>query len=339
MEKRRVNIVYRNNGQGLSRDARLLASLLRRAGHAVTLSGLPAALPSNDLRFLPERHLNAWRHAVLTVSRLWRARRGHERWDVNLFLEAIDDRYLPLARKNIFFPNQEWLSADDYALMTSAIDLVLFKSRHAERRLARAATASAYIGFTSEDRRLPGIAPDRRAVLHVAGWNPHKGTDRLTEAWSLHPEWPELLVLAKTGQDGDSRDNLRVLRVRVRDHELRQLQNSRGIHVCPSEVEGFGHSINEARSCGAVVVTTDAPPMNELVHDGANGLLVAYERSLPMGYGTRYLVAREALQAVVERLMCMSLQERAGLGRAARSDYETGRAWFEARFLEVISAL
>jgi len=44
--------------------------------------------------------------------------------------------------------------------------------------------------------------------------------------------------------------------------------------MCPSIMEGYGHYINQARAAGALVLTTDGHPMNELV-DEESGILVA----------------------------------------------------------------
>jgi len=46
------------------------------------------------------------------------------------------------------------------------------------------------------------------------------------------------------------------------------------IYVYPTKLEGLGLTVVEALSCGLPVITTDAPPMNEFVIDGYNGLLV-----------------------------------------------------------------
>jgi hypothetical protein len=51
------------------------------------------------------------------------------------------------------------------------------------------------------------------------------------------------------------------------------MQLESGVHLCVSEREGFGHYLNEARGAAAVVITTEHPPMNELVRPGV-GVLV-----------------------------------------------------------------
>jgi glycosyltransferase involved in cell wall biosynthesis len=46
------------------------------------------------------------------------------------------------------------------------------------------------------------------------------------------------------------------------------------VFVFPSLYEGLGVSLLEAMAAGLPVVTTDRPPMNEIVQTGINGLLI-----------------------------------------------------------------
>jgi glycosyltransferase involved in cell wall biosynthesis len=46
------------------------------------------------------------------------------------------------------------------------------------------------------------------------------------------------------------------------------------ILVFPSKLEGLGLPLFEGLSCGLPVIATNAPPMNEFIMDGFNGLLV-----------------------------------------------------------------
>lgn len=331
---RRINIVYRNNGQGLTRDARLLAGILRQAGHTVTRSPVPPRLP-DGWRFLPERCGGSIRTLGIDLSLAVRHHLPRGAWDLNLFLEGIDSRYLPLGRRNCLIPNQEWLTPEDHRLM-GTLDLVLFKTRHAEALLGAASKHGVFIGFTSEERRLQRIATDWNAAIHVAGWNPLKGTAALVAEWPHHPEWPHLLAVVQTRPAPAA--NLRVVPQRVPDGALRMLQNRRGIQLCPSEMEGFGHSINEARSCGALIVTTDAPPMNELVTP-ESGLLVPFDQTTPMAFGTRFCFSRSGLQDTLERLMAMPAAMRASLGAAARAAYEAERTAFSIRLLAVVNEI
>src|SRR5690606_13808773 len=126
--------------------------------------------------------------------------------------------------------------------------------------------------------------------FHLAGKSPSKGTEALVAMWARHPEWPQLTIVQHPRRAKPiGVPNIRHVVRYVESSELTALQNRHGIHLCPSRVEGFGHYINEASGCAAVVLTTDAPPMNELVGEG-RGVLVAYEHSKPHLEGTRYYV-------------------------------------------------
>ena len=62
------------------------------------------------------------------------------------------------------------------------------------------------------------------------------------------------------------------------DEHLR-LFASADICVAPSRWEGLGLHLYESMALGLPVITNDNPPMNEVVRDGENGLLVASRRS------------------------------------------------------------
>ena len=234
-------------------------------------------------------------------------------------------------------PNQEWLPPEDRALL-KAIDLVLFKTRHAMSLLRHEAKNSAYVGFTSLDRRDPSAAVQAQAALHVCGWNPHKGTDAVVGAWANHPEWPELTVVTQLETLSPANRNVRRLTSRLADAELRRLQNACAVHVCPSEVEGFGHTLMEAMSCGAVLVTTDAPPMDELVLPD-EGMLVPPGRTVPMGAGTRYIVDERRLAETITRVWRMDATLLDRFRRAARAKFEASQAFFHQGFASAIQGI
>ena len=89
-------------------------------------------------------------------------------------------------------------------------------------------------------------------------------------------------------------------------------------HVClaPSRWEGLGLHLYEATAFGMPIITNDNPPMNEVVTDGANGLLV---RGIESGTTKSGIAAYEpdvdGLAAAVERLADDAL--RADLSRGA----------------------
>ncbi len=87
-------------------------------------------------------------------------------------------------------------------------------------------------------------------------------------------------------------------------------------------------------SCRAVVVTTDAPPMNELITP-ARGIPVPYHQSEPRHLGTNFLIDPAKLESNIQQLLTMPAEQKQALGHSARS-------WFEKNdttFRETLPAL
>ena len=128
----------------------------------------------------------------------------------------------------------------------------------------------------------------------------------------------------------------------------RQLQAAAAIHACPSLVEGWGQYIDEGRRAGAVVVTLDGPPMNELVDD-ASGVLVPAARGpsmhasdarfIPADYEPRTSVpaSARALGDGVRRALALTADARAALGGAAARRSADDAAAFVRRFGELVA--
>ena len=95
------------------------------------------------------------------------------------------------------------------------------------------------LAFTSPDKRIPGFT--RRGpirCLHVSGQSAVKGTEAVVEAWSHHPEWPELTVVRRARRYGGEEapplpplPNVRYETDHVPDEQLRELQNDCEVHV------------------------------------------------------------------------------------------------------------
>jgi hypothetical protein len=267
-------------------------------------------------------------------------------FEFNLHLEDVNGYYLPFGRRNILIPNQEWIRESSFPHL-AAIDAVWAKTRHAEHLFSELGCKVCYLGWMGTDRRA-GTAGVSKALigLHIAGSSLWKGTETVLDVWSENPGWPLLRVLRRThGYEGAvlpwrSRapaPNIEIITDRVDEEMLVRMQNESAIHVCPSEAEGFGHILLESMSVGAVTITTDAPPMNEMI-TADTGLLVAVERSESMSLGRRYFVSRADLARSIDAALRMSEVERAALGHASRARFEAINIGFRERLRECLGS-
>lgn len=306
---KKAMIIARDNGYGLSVDARLLMLELQSLGITASIS---------------TPHGRDWAD--------WLSRRCQ--FDHVFHLERVFPGWVSAGRCNILIPNQERFPRRQIGRLRR-IDTVLAKSRHAEAIFAGLGMSTVFTGFRSEDRKLANVKKNWGRFFHLAGGSTEKGTQTIVDLWSAHPEWPELVLVQKAGNASSAAPaNVTLIKGFLGDNELKALQNSCGIHLCPSRTEGWGHHIHEAMSCGAVVVTTDAPPMNEFI-DNASGVLVPFQSSESRHLGMSYSVAPSALEAAIITLLDMGQAGLACIGQAARAAYDAQETDFHHRMADL----
>lgn len=170
--------------------------------------------------------------------------------DVNIFDEVVNPLAFRAAPVQWVMPHPEWWFEgwDRYPF-----DKVLAKTRDCERIFrAKVGDRCQYLGWLARDMYQPVITRERR-FLHVAGKSHFKNTHAVVTGCQQ-----ARVLLTVIGTDTGP------LRRRVTDRELMHLMNSHFCQVMPSAYEGYGHVLHESQSVGQILITTDAPPMNEV---------------------------------------------------------------------------
>lgn len=320
----RIHLLAWDNQRGLSHDIRVVEDALRELGHEVTTSRLGR-----------RRHDGSWKLHAMRLRMLL----GAPRFDINLSLEHVRPASFGLARRNLLIPNPEWVSARGKRYLPR-FDALLTKTHEATRIFNELGLRALEIGFRSPDRYDGSVPRNPLGFLHAAGASKLKGTSRLIELWKRHPEWPLLTVLrgGRPAEDDVDAANVRIVRERLSDAEVRHLQNACPFHLCLSQTEGWGHYLVEAMSCAAVVLACDAAPMNQMV-DASRGLPLRATEGGGLHLARTWHFDEDALEEAVERAIAMPTAEREALSASARRWYLDNEASFTPRLGAAIDAL
>jgi hypothetical protein len=253
-------------------------------------------------------------HAVLGWTQPW--------YDTNLFLERFSPLWFGYAKQNILIPNPEWF-VDEQFEHFAGIDEVFCKTEEAAGIFQALGKKVTWTGFTGRDCWEGTLAATRpMRALHLAGRSELKGTRYVLEVWRRHPEWPELTVVKRPHGDISELDtspanNLRFMVERLSEKDIQVIRQEHPLWILPSEVEGYGQTLSEGLSVGAIVMTTDAAPMNEIIRPD-RGVLVRARHADRMHLGNRYIVESEALEVAVSNVLDWTPERRLAVGAAAR---------------------
>ena len=241
-----------------------------------------------------------------------------------IHMEEVQGALLWLSRCHYLVPNQEWFRSHTAKAVQCHQEIrLLCKTHAAVAAFAEFAGRRQFLGFSSLDREDKRVSKDFGRFLHLAGKSEQKGTLAIIAAWRANPAWPTLTLKTSVESHINAAAevaNIKLIRENLTDAALKQLLNSHGVHLCPSEMEGFGHYIVEALSTGAVVLSTDAPPMNELVLPSC-GFLVKAEAAYQQYRAVGYHPLPKQFCACIEQILRLTPSEQQAFSVAARERY------------------
>ena len=313
------------NSYGLEKDYRILRRLLESWGHEVN------GVQINGLDSVPVDVPDA---------------------DVNIFFELLSSKLIAShkATENWFVPNPEWYySSWDSTL--SQVDKVLCKTYEAVRIFSQKVKPDKciHVGWESEDFYDPSV-PRRRKFLHVAGGSGTKNTLAVACAfskffynpfalnkWNDKESIPFVLVSCQHewGQMVQGRGNCIYIK-RAGETELKHLMNECLFHIMPSVTEGWGHVIHEGLSCGAVMLTTDFPPMNEYAGISKD-LLVSSKMQESTGAARSAWVGAIDVKVAVEKAWQLDNTQIEQIQKNAREAFLDQRECFRQKLREVVA--
>ena len=295
----RIQVITRDNGFGLTKDIQVIREALEPAGHEVV--------------FTP-----------------WdRPRKGvHFHW--NIHLELLAPIHFPSGGINVFVPNPEWMM-NDYPRYFGAVDMVWAKTHDCKGIMDRLHGNVVYTGWTSPDTDVR-VDPSP-AMVHFGGDSISKGTGAVLQAAGMVPHIP-ITVVWKQKWRGPVPKNVRLIQGRLDGEEYAKVKRS-SIHLCPSSAEGFGHYINEARSMGAVIISTAEAPMNELVTPDF-GFLVPSCSDHQMRFAIEHRVCPDSLAECMGYAWNCVTEHGATWGLRARKAYEQDREAFTRTINEIV---
>lgn len=220
--------------------------------------------------------------------------------DVNIFIDSIlRPEKLKYAKYNILSVNPEVfllkkeyrdIQIDIYKKLNAVICKTEYGAEYMEmmKKKYNFTFDIKMFRFTTIFPPLPAkITRSNEKVLHLAGANNWKNTPDVIKTWLEYPDLPPLILLVfgvglsslttylskEELERANKSKNIQWIKNEITQEELIKYKHKYRIQLCPSLCEGYGHYINEGRISKAVVITTNSPPMNELITKNSGILL------------------------------------------------------------------
>jgi glycosyltransferase involved in cell wall biosynthesis len=315
----RINLITYNNQYGLTNDIKLFKRELEKLyqKHNPNIK-----LQFNFVNFFENTAPNA---------------------DINVFFEIVSNIFIRSAKYNVLIPNQEWYYKT-WLPYIDTFDLILTKTNYAEQifnNMTKSKDMVKTISWISDDKYNKKKQKSYKKCLHLAGKSIYKQTQLVIDNWES--DFPELHIVYSPRDvklQRKEQSNIIYYDQRLSDEDLVHLMNMCGVHICPSEAEGFGHYLNEARSCKAVILTTDGFPMKDFITENS-GFLIKCSKKKPFKHvmGSRYIMDGDDFKQVVRAVVTTPIRQLMEMGNNARQLYLQNENMFRTNIKTIFDGI
>lgn len=246
---------------------------------------------------------------------------------VNIFLEVVPKNFYHLSTTadiNVLMVNQEFLIFNNTKLLRK-IDIVFAKNRYAVevlqsyRKYFKLKFKIYYTKFTSIVDNL-NLNKKSNTIAHFAGKSRFKMTDLIYTLWAKNPNYPKITISCfkscydnlKKYSDIKKLSNVKLYKEKIPSKTYNKIVSDTECFVCPSYMEGYGHYINEGRGNAAFIITTDGPPMNELIDNTCGILIDAKPKNIEIKgfkYARSFFISEKSLKVAIEKYLSLSKNE------------------------------
>lgn len=266
--------------------------------------------------------------------------------DIQIHSSEAFRNWMPLARFNIAIPNQEqnvvqWTEKNindrTMVLQTQVMremTKIWAKTHHAEQLYKKLGCDATYLGFISQDLYDPTIEREESFALFAADNSFCKDLETTVAVWKEHKDLPPLFIHCYNNMHAPTPKmlagvhNIILSDGRKDATEMKHLFNRFRYHLCPSRCEGWGHYIVEAMGVKAIVVATDAPPMNEHITKD-RGIPFKFLMRVPCALDYRYHLDPRLLYKGVLKALRASEEKKKQMQETARSYFDSLQPQFE----------
>lgn len=264
--------------------------------------------------------------------------------DIHIHLEVPCRVAYPWSAVNIIVPNPEWWYKDEWSWALADPSTVLF---HRSRKSQALFNSGHYIGwFVNPVSKVTPTNKKARRALYIIGGSVNKAAmaKQIINYWK--PDYPELIVVASKELGADlpiAPSNVTYKFSHLSNSEKVELQDGCMYHVTASAAEGYGYTMAEALSYGAIPIWTDLPVYREFWSGllGDHGLIktVADLTSASDKLDGAVKITEEALTTSMKKLLAGEPKFKINFQDQCKNYIKELNSNFKAKFKERLTAV